>query len=91
MEIGSKLSTVVAPTHEVSLAALVTVMSTAVKRSIAISLSQATGLLGSTAPPTVVVPSTASLAWDSLSTSHTESEGHYLVEAPVWLTETPRE
>ena len=55
MEIGSKLSTVVAPTHEVSLAALVTIMSTAVKRSIAISLSQATGLLGSTAPPPVVV------------------------------------
>jgi len=68
MEIGSKLSAIVTPTHEVSLAALVTVMSTAVKRSVTVSLPQATGLLWSTAPPTVVVPSTASLAWDSLST-----------------------
>jgi len=38
MEIGSKLSAIVTPTHEVSLAALVTVMSTAVKRSVTVSL-----------------------------------------------------
>ena len=57
-----ELETVVTATHEVFLAAGMAVMLTSISRSITVPLSLPTGLLGSTTPATLVVPSCTSLA-----------------------------
>ena len=62
VEVGSELPAVVTATHEVPPTALVTVVSAAVKWSVAVALAQAAGLLGRAASPAVVVPATASLS-----------------------------
>ena len=57
----AKLLAVVTATHEVSLTAGMAVMLTSISRSITVPLSLPTGLLGSTTPATLVVPSCTSL------------------------------
>ena len=61
MVVSSKLLAVVTPTHEVSLTASVSVIETSIPRSVTVSLSLTTGLLGSTTPPPVVVAAPTSL------------------------------
>ena len=61
MVVGSELLAVVTPTNQSSSAAAVTVIDSSISGSITVSLALTTGLLGSTAPPPVVVTAPASL------------------------------
>jgi len=64
MIIRSKLLTVVTTTHQLSLAARVTIVLTPVTWAVTVSLSLVTGLQGSaTPPPSLVIPPSASLSW----------------------------
>jgi len=63
VEVGSELLTVVAPAHQVTLAAPVSVIHPAVQRTVTVALPQATGLLRSAASLPVVVPPPAPLAF----------------------------
>ena len=62
VEVGSELLTVVAPTHQVTLAAPVSIVNPAVQWAVTVSLPQATGLLRSAASLPVVIPAPAPLA-----------------------------
>jgi len=62
VEIMSKLFTIVAPAHQVSLAPFITIMLTSITRSITVSLSLITGILRCAASLAIIVPAPASLA-----------------------------
>ena len=66
VEVGSELPTVVAATHQTSPAAPVAVVKSAVSRAVTVALADITGTLWSAAPPALVVPSAALLAWRRL-------------------------
>jgi len=60
MEVCAELLAVVAATHKVSLTASVTIISSSIKRSVAVTLTISTGALWSAAPTTIeVTPSTS--------------------------------
>ena len=61
MVVGAKLETVVGPAHQVSLAAPVSVIITAVPRPVTVALALVTGGLGGAASLAVIIPSSASL------------------------------
>ena len=63
MVIYSKLFTVVTAAYQVSLTASMAVMFAPVQGSVAVSLSLPAGVLRSAAPPPVIVPAPAPLAW----------------------------
>ena len=61
MVVGSKLETVVGATDEVSLAASVSIIVTAITRTITVTLSLIAGVLRGAAPLTIVISASASL------------------------------
>ena len=61
VEIMSKLLTIVAAAHQVSLAPFITIMLTSITRSITVSLSLITGILRCAASLAIIVPAPASL------------------------------
>lgn len=58
-----KLLAVITPAHEVPLAALVAVVLAPVQRSVTVTFPQPTGTLWGAAPPAIIVPATAPLAF----------------------------
>ena len=62
MVVGPELLTVVAPTHQASPAASVTIIDSSIASTVTVSLTLPARLLRSAAPPTVIVPASAPLA-----------------------------
>ena len=67
MVVGSKLETVVGATNEVSLAASVSIIVTAVPRPVTVTLSLIAGVLRGAAPLAIVIPASTSLTWNTMS------------------------
>ena len=61
MVVGSKLKAVVGSTDEVSLAASVSIIVTAVPRTVTVTLALIAGVLRGAAPLTIVISASASL------------------------------
>ena len=61
MVVGAKLEAVVGPAHQISLAAPVSVIVTAVTGSVTVTLALVTGGLRGAASLAVIIPSSASL------------------------------
>ena len=66
VEVGSELFTVIAATHQTSPAAPVSVVSSAVSRAVTVALADITGTVRTAAPPALVIPPAALLAWRRL-------------------------
>ena len=61
MVVSSKLETVVGATDEVSLAASVSIIVTAIPGTVTVTLTLITGVLRGAAPLTIVIPASTSL------------------------------
>jgi len=61
--VSSELETVVGAAHQISLAAGMTIIETAVPRSVTVALALVTGIFRGAASLTVIVPTSASLTW----------------------------
>ena len=90
MIIFSELEAVVAAALQVSLAASVAVMLASIARSVTVSLSFITGLLGSTTSPPVVVPSCTSLtrSWLGRDTADILIEGQQETQPDTQVNQT---
>ena len=62
MVVSAELETVVAATHQVSLAAGVAIIETSITRPVTVPLTLLTGIVRGAASLTVIVPTAASLA-----------------------------
>ena len=61
MEVGPKLETVVTPTHQITLAAGMTIIETSVPRSVTVTLALLAGIFRGATSLTVIVTTSTSL------------------------------
>merc|ERR1712044_74652 len=78
MVVGSKLKTVVGPTDEVTFAASVSVIVTAIPRTVTVTLSLIAGVLRSAAPLTIVISASTSLTCRRLQGNTSRDQGQRL-------------
>ena len=67
MVVQTKLLAVVGAADEVTLAASVSIIQTAITRPITVTLTLITGVLRGAAPLTIIIPASTSLTWNTVS------------------------